>query len=153
MTRLLLLITLITSTMATSFSAYAERPRFTTERPNQAIIGISTYLGHMQNEHGTTGQYVGGSMYMYFFNWSIEAQNFPRTNIIKPYVGLGLGRFLQLQRSVNYEGRVSFRVMSEIAFDEWIDKRNHWTLHMSAEQLDIFGEKEKRYGLGLGYTF
>lgn len=119
----------------------------------QAIMGISTYGGMTFSEDSDKGYFVGASLYMYFFNWALEAKSFPSDRVLKPYIGLGLGRFLQVQQEVDFTGKFSFRVVSEIAFDEFIDKRNHWTLHLSAEQLDTDEENDMRYGLGLGYTF
>lgn len=119
---------------------------------SQAIMGISTY-GGMTFSDEEQGYFAGASLYMFFFNWALEAKSFPSDRIIKPYMGLGLGRFLQVQQEIDFTGKFSFRVVSEIAFDELIDKRNHWTLHLSAERLDTDDKDDMRYGLGLGYTF
>lgn len=124
----------------------------------QAIMGVSTYLGHISNDNSEHAYYAGASLYVYFFNWSMEARSFPedsfqRDNIIQPYVGLGLGRFLQIQRGVDFTSTTRFRILSEIAFDEFVDKRNHWTLQGFIEQIDTSSDNKKRYGFALGYTF
>ena len=45
------------------------------------------------------------------------------------------------------------RLVSEIAFDEWVDTRNHFTLQGFAEKIDTSAEHDTRYGIALGYTF
>lgn len=124
----------------------------------QSILGVSTYLGRISNDADEQALYVGASMYMYFFNWSLEARNFQgdafqRDNLLQPYMGVGLGRFLQIQRGIDFTSTTRLRIVSEIAFDELVDKRNHWTLQGSVEQVHTSGDNKRRYGLALGYTF
>jgi len=136
-----------------------ESSRFGKKEPiPQAIMGVSTYLGGVQNDADEQALYVGGSLYVYFFNWALEARAFPdgtfvRDNILQPYMGFGLGRLLQFQRAVDFTSTTRLRILSEIAFDEFVDTRNHWTLQAFAEQIDTSGENKRRYGLALGYTF
>lgn len=133
--------------------------RYGKEEPiPQGIMGISSYAGSLTNDNSEQAFYLGASLYMYFFNWAIEARAFPdqsfrRDNVIQPYIGLGLGRYLQVQRGVDFTSTTRFRILSEIAFDELVDKRNHWTLQGFVEQIDTSGDNKRRYGLALGYTF
>lgn len=133
--------------------------RFDKDEPiPQGIIGMSSYVGSLTNDDSEQAFYLGASLYMYFFNWAIEARAFPeqsfrRDNLLQPYVGLGLGRYLQIQRGVDFTSTTRFRILSEIAFDELIDKRNHWTLQGFVEQIDTSSNNKRRYGLALGYTF
>jgi hypothetical protein len=133
--------------------------RFGKQEPMpQAILGVSSYLGAMNNDAEEQAFYVGASLYMYFFNWSIEARHFKddtftRDHMIQPYIGLGLGRFLQVQRGVDFSSTTRFRIVSEIAFDELVDTRNHWTIQAFAEQIDTSSDNKRRFGLALGYTF
>jgi hypothetical protein len=124
----------------------------------QSIVGVSTYVGRISNDENEQALYVGASMYMYFLNWSLEARSFSndtfqRDNKLQPYVGLGLGRFLQFQRGVDFTSTSRVRIVSEIAFDELVEKRNHWTLQGFVEQIHTSGDNKRRYGLALGYTF
>jgi hypothetical protein len=124
----------------------------------QSILGVSTYVGRISNDENEQALYVGASMYMYFFNWALEARSFPsdtfqRDNMLQPYVGLGLGRLLQVQRGVDFTSTTRLRIVSEIAFDEFVDKRNHWILQGFVEQIHTSSDNKRRYGLALGYTF
>lgn len=124
----------------------------------QSIIGVSSYLGRLSNDDNEQAPYVGASMYVYFFNWALEARSFSpdtfqRDNMLQPYVGLGLGRFLQIQRGVDFSSTNRLRIVTEIAFDEFVDKRNHWILQGFVEQVHTSGDNKRRYGLALGYTF
>lgn len=124
----------------------------------QSILGVSTYLGRISNDANEQTLYGGASLYMYFFNWSLEARGFQgntfqRDNILQPYMGLGLGRFLQIQRGIDFTSTTRLRLVSEIAFDEFINTRNHWTLQGFVEQVHTSGDNKRRYGLALGYTF
>jgi len=136
-----------------------ESSRFGKKEPlPQAIMGVSTYVGGLKNEANEQALYVGGSLYVYFFNWALEARAFPdgtfeRDNLLQPYMGVGLGRLLQFQRGVDFTSTTRVRIVSEIAFDEFVDTRNHWTLQGFAEQIHTSGENKRRYGLALGYTF
>jgi hypothetical protein len=143
-----------------SLESHAAKPsRFSKDEPiPQSIIGVSTYLGRLSNDQGERAFYAGASLYMYFFNWAIEARafspdSFQRDNVLQPYMGFGLGRFLQVQRGIDFTSTTRLRIVSEIAFDELVDKRNHWTLQGFAEQIDTSGKNKRRYGLALGYTF
>jgi hypothetical protein len=124
----------------------------------QSIIGISTYLGRISNDNDKQAPYAGASMYVYFLNWALEARSFPadtfkRDNMLQPYVGIGLGRFLQVQRGVDFTSTNRVRIVSEIAFDEFVDTRNHWILQGFVEQIHTSDENNRRYGIALGYTF
>jgi hypothetical protein len=119
----------------------------------QSLMGISTYAGLTLSNEDEQGYFVGTSLYMYFFNWALEAKSFPSDQVIKPYMGLGLGRLLQVQQELTFSGALNFRVVSEIAFDEFVETRHHWTLHLSAEKLDTDDTDDMRYQVGLGYTF
>jgi len=124
----------------------------------QSIIGVSTYLGMMSNDADEQGFYAGASLYMYFLNWALEARSFPadtfqRDNRLQPYMGIGLGRFLQIQRGIDFTSTTRIRLVSEIAFDEFVDKRNHWILQGFVEQVHTSGDNKRSYGLALGYTF
>jgi hypothetical protein len=124
----------------------------------QSIIGMSTYLGRISNDNDKKALYIGASMYVYFLNWALEARSFPtdtfeRDNMLQPYVGFGLGRFLQVQRGVDFTSTNRVRIVSEIAFDEFVDTRNHWTLQGFVEQVHTSGDNNRRYGFALGYTF
>jgi hypothetical protein len=124
----------------------------------QSIFGISTYVGSISNDDNEQALYAGASLYLYFLNWSLEARGFSadtfqRDNLFQPYMGFGLGRFLQIQRGIDFTSTTRLRIVSEIAFDEFVDKRNHWTLQGFVEQIDTAGDNKRRYGLALGYTF
>lgn len=124
----------------------------------QSIIGVSTYLGGIVNDVDEQGFYAGASLYIYFLNWALEARNFPsdtfeRDNMLQPYMGVGLGRFLQIQRGVDFTSTSRIRIVSEIGFDEFADKRNHWILQGFVERVHTSGDNKHRYGLALGYTF
>lgn len=124
----------------------------------QGIMGISSYVGSLTNQNDEQAFYLGASLYMYFLNWAIEAralpeQSFHRDNALQPYIGVGLGRYLQVQRGVDFTSTTRFRLLSEVAFDELVDKRNHWTLQGFVEQIDTSGDNKRRFGLALGYTF
>ncbi|OUS40479.1 hypothetical protein A9R00_05825 [Oleispira antarctica] len=127
------------------------------EEMPQAIIGISTYLGHMTNGADSSAFYGGASLYAFVFNGAIEARSnkdgFDNDNQIQLYMGIGLGRFLQIQRGVDHTTTNRIRIVSEIAFDEWVDTRNHFTLQGFAEKIDTSSEHDTRYGIALGYTF
>ncbi len=133
--------------------------RFDKQEPlPQAIMGISTYFGSISNDANEQAFYAGSSLYMYFLSWAIEARafsddTFQRDNILQPYMGFGLGRFLQIQRGVDFTSTTRLRIVSEIAFDELVDTRNHWTLQGFAEQIHTSGDNKRSYGLALGYTF
>lgn len=149
----ILLLLLSLESHALNYSRYGKE-----EHIPQGIMGISSYAGSLTNDNNEQAFYLGASLYMYFFNWAIEARAFPdqsfrRDNVIQPYIGLGLGRYLQVQRGVDFTSTTRFRILSEIAFDELVDKRNHWTLQGFVEQIDTSGDNKRRYGLALGYTF
>jgi hypothetical protein len=120
-------------------------------------MGLSTYLGRMTNGSSSATMYMGASLYAYFFNGAIEVKNningFDNDNQIQPYMGIGLGRFLQIQRGVDFTTTTRFRLVSEFAFNEWIETRNHITLQGFIEQIDTSLENDRRYGIALGYTF
>lgn len=123
----------------------------------QAIMGLSTYGGYMNNGEESSTLYVGASLYAYFFNGALEVRankdGFDNDNQVQPYMGLGLGRFLQIQRNVDFTTTNRIRLVSEIAFDEFIDTRHHITLQGFIEKIDTSYEHDKRYGIALGYTF
>lgn len=123
----------------------------------QSIMGLSTYLGRMTNGDSSASLYVGASLYAYFFNGALEVREnkngFDNDNQVQPYMGLGLGRFLQIQRGVDFTTTNRIRIVSEIAFNEWIETRNHITLQGFIEQIDTSHEHDRRYGIALGYTF
>ena len=119
----------------------------------QSIMGISTYGGVALSNGDDQGYFIGTSLYMYFFNWALEAKSIPKDHVVKAYMGFGLGRLLQVQQALTLTGELNFRVVSEIAFDEFVDTRNHWTLHLSAEKIDTDDTDNMRYNMGLGYTF
>lgn len=123
----------------------------------QAIIGMSTYLGYMNNDDDSSAYYAGASVYAFFFNGALELRStkegFDNDQQLQPYAGIGLGRFLQVQRGVDFGTTNRFRLVSEIAFDEWIDTRNHIILQGFIEQIDTSSEHDRRYGIALGYTF
>jgi hypothetical protein len=153
--RLLSLLLLLVSLESHAFG----NSRFDRKEPiPQAIMGVSSYLGRISNDQNEQAFYVGSSLYVYFFNWTIEArafsdETFKRDNILQPYVGLGLGRLLQVQRGIDFTSTTRLRIVSEIAFDELVDTRNHWTLQGMVEQIHTSGDNKRRYGLALGYTF
>jgi hypothetical protein len=124
----------------------------------QSILGVSTYMGRISNNEDEQAMYVGASMYVYFFNWAVEARSFPsdtfqRDNMLQPYIGVGLGRLLQVQRGVDFTSTTRLRIVSEIAFDEFIDTRNHWIMQGFVEQILTSSDNKRRLGLALGYTF
>lgn len=153
--RLLSLLLLLLSLESHAFGSN----QFNKKEPiPQAIMGVSTYVGSLHNDADEQAFYIGSSLYVYFFNWSIEARafsddTFRRDNLLQPYMGFGLGRFLQVQRGVDFTSTTRIRVVSEIAFDELVDTRNHWTLQGFAEQIQTSGDNKRRYGIALGYTF
>lgn len=128
-----------------------------TEAIPQAIMGLSTYAGYMTNNDDSSTLYAGASLYAYFFNGALEVRanksGFDNDNQIQPYMGLGLGRFLQIQRGVDFTTTNRIRLVSEIAFDEFIDTRHHITLQGFIEKIDTSDKQDKRYGIALGYTF
>jgi hypothetical protein len=151
---------LLFSLLLFSLEGHAAKPsRFAKDEPiPQSIIGMSSYLGRLSNDQNEQTFYAGASLYMYFFNWAIEARAFPadsfqRDNVLQPYMGLGLGRLLQVQRGIDFTSTTRLRIVAEIAFDELVNKRNHWTLQGSIEKVDTSGDNKHRYGLALGYTF
>ena len=123
----------------------------------QSMIGVSTYLGRITNGADSSAFYGGASLYAFVFNGALEARSnkdgFGNDNQIQLYMGMGLGRFLQIQRGVDYTTTTRIRVVSEIAFDEWVDTRNHITLQGFAEKIDTSSKYDTRYGIALGYTF
>lgn len=123
----------------------------------QAIIGLSTYAGYMSDNEDSSTLYAGASLYAYFFNGAIELRankdGLGNDNQIQPYAGLGLGRFLQIQRGVDFTTTNRIRIVSEIAFDEFIDTRNHITLQGFIEQIHTSADNDRRYGIAIGYTF
>lgn len=123
----------------------------------QAIMGLSTYGGYMTDGEDSSTIYAGASLYAYFFNAALELRankdGFGNDNQVQPYAGVGLGRFLQIQRGVDFTTTNRIRVVSEIAFDELIDTRNHITLQIFAEQIHTSDDNDRRYGIALGYTF
>ena len=123
----------------------------------QAIIGLSTYLGRMNNDGGSSAFYAGASVYAFFLNAALELRSnkdgFDNDNQVQPYMGVGLGRFLQIQRGIDYTTTNRFRVVTEIALDEWVDTRNHIIIQGFAEKIDTSAEHDTRYGIALGYTF
>ena len=150
------ILMILLSTLASNLAWSAER--FGQKEPMpQAMIGISTYLGHMTNGADSSAFYGGASLYAFVFNGAIEARSnkdgFSNDNQIQLYMGVGLGRFLQLQRGVDHTTTNRVRIVSEIAFDEWVDTRNHITLQGFAEKIDTSSEHDTRYGIALGYTF
>ena len=150
-----ILITLFSMLM--SNLAWSAGNSFDQEPMPQAIIGISTYLGHMTNGGGSSAFYGGASLYAFVFNGAIEARSnkdgFDNDNQVQLYMGVGFGRFLQLQRGVDHTTTNRVRIVSEIAFDEWVDTRNHFILQGFAEKIDTSAEHDTRYGIALGYTF
>lgn len=150
-----LLITFFLSILS-SFAWSADRMSAKEDMP-QAIIGISTYLGYMNNNDESSAYYAGASLYAFFFNGALELRStkegFDNDQQLQPYAGVGLGRFLQIQRGVDFSTTNRFRIVSEIAFDEWIDTRNHIILQGFIEQIDTSSDNDRRYGIALGYTF
>lgn len=140
------------STLAWSAENFSER-----ETVPQPIIGISTYAGYMTNDADSSALYGGASLYAFVFNGALEVRSnkdgFDNDNQVQLYMGIGLGRFLQLQRGIDYTTTNRIRIVSEIAFDEWVDTRNHFTLQGFAEKIDTSSENDSRYGVALGYTF
>jgi hypothetical protein len=115
-------------------------------------------MGQISNDEDEQAMYVGASRYVYFFNWAVEARSFPsdtfqRDNMLQPYIGVGLGRLLQVQRGVDFTSTTRLRIVSEIAFDEFIDTRNHWIMQGFVEQILTSSDNKRRLGLALGYTF
>ena len=150
-----LLITLFL--MLLSNTAWSADNTNAKETMHQSIIGASTYLGRMTNGDDRSAYYAGGSLYTFFFNGARELRStkdgFDNDQQVQPYIGIGLGRFLQLQRGVSFSTTNRFRIVSEIAFDEWIDTRNHIILQGFIEKIDTSSEHDRRYGIALGYTF
>ena len=153
-----IVVSLILLFSSVSIHAFEDTRKKQKDTIPQAIMGISTYAGRMTNDLKENSFYVGSSLYLYFFNASLEARafsdgQFKRDNVLQPYMGLGLGRLLQIQRGVDFTSTTRVRIVSEIAFNEWVDTRNHITLQGYVEQLHTSGENKRRYGIALGYTF
>ena len=152
--RLLPLLLLMVSLESHSFDSSFNKKD---EKIPQSIMGLSTYLGRMTNGDSSASMYVGASLYAYFFNGALEVRankdGFDNDNQVQPYMGIGLGRFLQIQRGVDFTTTNRFRIVSEIAFNEWVETRNHITLQGYIERIDTSSEQDKRYGIALGYTF
>ncbi len=150
-----LLITLFSS-MLSSFAWSADRVSAKEDIP-QSIIGLSTYLGYMNNGDDSSAYYAGASVYAFFINGALELRStkdgFDDDQQLQPYAGFGLGRYLQIQRGVDFGTTNRFRIVSEIAFDEWVDTRNHIILQGFIEQIDTSSDNDRRYGIALGYTF
>ncbi len=152
------IISLLLMFCSSNLHAFEDTRQRQKEAIPQAIIGLSTYAGRMTNDLEEHSFYVGGSLYMYFFNAALEARafsdgQFKRDNVLQPYMGFGLGRLLQVQRGVDLTSTTRVRIVSEIAFNEWVDTRNHITLQGYVEQLHTSGKNKRRYGIALGYTF
>lgn len=151
-----LLATLLSSLLYSS-AAWSAGSSLRKEPMPQSIIGVSTYLGHMTNGDDASAFYGGASLYAFIFNGALEVRsnkdNFANDNQVQLYMGMGFGRFLQFQRGVDHTTTNRIRVVSEIAFDEWVDTRNHITLQGFFEKVDTSADNDTRYGIALGYTF
>lgn len=127
------------------------------EEMPQAIIGLSTYLGGMRDDKDHRAYYAGASLYAFFVNASLEVRTnvdaFERDQQIQPYAGVGLGRLLQLQQGIDFSSKRRLRLVTEIALDEWVDKRNHIIVQGFIEQVHTSSSNDRRYGIALGYTF
>ncbi len=127
------------------------------EEMPQAIIGLSTYVGGMRDDKDHRAYYAGASLYAFFVNTSLEVRSnvdaFERDQQIQPYVGIGLGRLLQLQRGIDFSDKSRIRLVTEIAFDEWVETRNHFIVQGFIEQVHTSSHNDRRYGIALGYTF
>jgi hypothetical protein len=154
---LVTVFSMLLSSLLYSATASSAGSSFEQEPMPQAIIGISTYAGYMTNDADSSAFYGGASLYAFVFNGALEVRSnkdgFDNDNQIQLYMGVGLGRFLQLQRGVDHTTTNRVRLVSEIAFDEWVDTRNHITLQGFAEKIDTSAENDTRYGIALGYTF
>lgn len=152
----LLLLTVSFESYAFNDNSFSLKPSSKESIP-QSIMGLSTYAGYMTTGEDASTVYAGASLYAYFFNGALEIrankEGFDNDNQIQPYMGFGLGRFLQLQRGVDFTTTNRVRIVSEIAFDEFIDTRHHITLQGFVERIDTSSKQDKRYGIALGYTF
>lgn len=149
----LLLLLVITSNSANAESLFDKKK----EEMPQAIIGLSAYLGSIQDDNNNQAYYAGSSLYAFFVNASLELRSnmddFERDQQLQPYLGVGLGRMLQLQRGVDFSNKTRLRLVTEIAFDEWVETRNHFIFQGFIEQVHTSSDNDQRYGLALGYTF
>lgn len=156
-TRVLTLLLLMFSIESHAFEDNYRLKSSSKDTIPQSIMGVSTYAGYMTNGEDSSTLYAGASLYAYFFNGALEVRankaGFDNDNQVQPYMGIGLGRFLQVQRSVDFTTTNRVRLVSEIAFDEFIDTRHHITIQGFVERIDTSAENDKRYGIALGYTF
>lgn len=108
------------------------------------LMGLTAGVGQIKTEN-EQGSLVYANLYMFWFNFSVEYQNFDERSTTNTYTGLGLGRYLQIQYGYGDDGYI-MRARSEF---EVVGK---FTVFFARERYRDKPEFDN-YSAGIGYNF
>jgi len=133
--------------MAAPFNLQGKpRPLINKNDDYKRLMGLTAGVGAIETEDNKQqGRLVYANAYMFWFNFSIEYQDFDDRSMTNTYTGLGLGRYLQIQYGYGDEGYL-MRARSEF---EVIGK---FTVFIARER---YRDKPAfdNYSAGIGYNF
>lgn len=121
------------------------RPFINKNDDYKRLMGLTAGIGRIETENNDQGTSVYANAYMFWFNFSVEYQDFADRTAANTYTGLGLGRYLQIQYGYGDEGYL-VRARSEF---EIIGKV---TLFIARERYRDKPEFDN-YSAGIGYNF
>ena len=121
------------------------RPFISKDDDYKRLMGLTAGLGKIETENNKQGVSLYANAYMFWFNFSLEYQDFDDRSVTNTYTGLGLGRYLQIQYGYGDEGylvraRSEFEVIGKV------------TLFIARERYRDKPEFDN-YSVGIGYNF
>lgn len=93
------------SVQAAPFGASGEVRRFINKNDDyKRLMGLTAGIGKITTDEHEQGTSLYLNAYLFWFNFSVEYQDFGQRSATNTYTGLGLGRYLQLQYGYGNEG-------------------------------------------------
>lgn len=143
---LILLISISANSFAAPFGRSSQvRPLINKNDDYKRLMGLTAGIGKVETENNKQGVSLYANAYMFWFNFSVEYQDFADRSLTNTYTGLGLGRYLQVQYGYGDDGylvraRSEFEIVGKV------------TMFIARER---YRDKPQfdNYSLGIGYNF
>jgi len=132
--------------LASPFDRSMQRHTFSNKNDDyKRLMGLTAGIGKIETENNEQGALLYANAFMFWFNFSVEYQDFDTRSMTNTYTGIGLGRYLQIQYGYGDEGYL-MRARSEF---ELIGKV---TIFFARERYRDKPEFDN-YSAGIGYNF
>lgn len=127
-------------------SSKQARPFINKNDDYKRLMGLTAGVGTIKTENNKEdGSLLYANAFMFWFNFSVEYQDFDGRSATNTYTGLGLGRYLQVQYGYGDEGYI-VRVRSEFEIV------SRFTVFIARERYRDKPEFDN-YSVGIGYNF